>query len=600
MALTYPANPSAISDRSEREVFELLAKLPDDCMVYYEPAIERRYPDFIVIIPDFGVLIIEVKGWSIGSLVSADPHICMVRFKSGDESVPHPIRQARKYMFRLVDKCKASPNRNLLVHQEGERTNKLSFPFAHISILSNITTEDIRSRHFQEVFPEREVIFAERLKFLKTLSSSALKEEFRDYFSVTWKFEPLTGKKLNALRATIHPFIVIDRNDEALQLLDKEQEEHAKKIGAGHRLIYGPVGTGKTIILLAKARLLAEDPQKRILALCFNRPLGQHLKDSLQGFSNVTAMTFYKWAASLDPLWKEGESKDELGLRLLTSMKRRLEAQVRYDAVLIDEAQDFPASWFRCAVNALNDPEDGDLLVVGDGRQATNLKRNFSWSEVGIRAQGRITYLEKNYRNTKQILVTANMIFGSDSGDQNLKAREPEFDFLEQIPDPGKAKRVGAKPLIVRLRSRKNECDYAAALIETWLLGGCGWTDSKRPIEPRDIAILYSRINSSTQHAFESMIIRLKSLAPVSILSGKFANGDLTDDAIKILTMQSCKGLQFSHVILLWSDLMSGAYDKDFGDPDRSLFIAATRAENLLVVLYSEASRAIDRMISTI
>jgi len=45
---------------------------------------------------------------------------------------------------------------------------------------------------------------------------------------------------------------------------------------------------------------------------------------------------------------------------------------------------------------------------------------------------------------------------------------------------------------------------------------------------------------------------------------------------------------------------MSGAYDKDFGDPDRSLFIAATRAENLLVVLYSEASRAIDRMISTI
>jgi hypothetical protein len=37
----------------------------------------------------------------------------------------------------------------------------------------------------------------------------------------------------------------------------------------------------------------------------------------------------------------------------------------RYDAVLIDEAQDWPCSWFQCAKLALKEPETGDLIIVG-------------------------------------------------------------------------------------------------------------------------------------------------------------------------------------------------------------------------------------------
>ncbi len=48
----------------ERLVFDLLQKLPDDCLVYYEPVIAERYPDFIVISPSQGVLSMEVKGWT--------------------------------------------------------------------------------------------------------------------------------------------------------------------------------------------------------------------------------------------------------------------------------------------------------------------------------------------------------------------------------------------------------------------------------------------------------------------------------------------------------------------------------------------------------
>ena len=53
----------AKASRGEERTFALLKKLPDDYLIWYEPDIDNRHPDFIVIAPDPGVIIIEVKGW---------------------------------------------------------------------------------------------------------------------------------------------------------------------------------------------------------------------------------------------------------------------------------------------------------------------------------------------------------------------------------------------------------------------------------------------------------------------------------------------------------------------------------------------------------
>jgi superfamily I DNA and RNA helicase len=42
----------------------------------------------------------------------------------------------------------------------------------------------------------------------------------------------------------------------------------------------------------------------------------------------------------------------------------------KYDALFIDEAQDFPKSWSLCSKLALKEPDDGDQLIVGDGCQS--------------------------------------------------------------------------------------------------------------------------------------------------------------------------------------------------------------------------------------
>jgi hypothetical protein len=44
---TLPASSTA----GERRVFATLARLPDDCLIYYEPVMRRRYPDLIAILP---------------------------------------------------------------------------------------------------------------------------------------------------------------------------------------------------------------------------------------------------------------------------------------------------------------------------------------------------------------------------------------------------------------------------------------------------------------------------------------------------------------------------------------------------------------------
>ncbi|MFN9614541.1 MAG: nuclease-related domain-containing protein, partial [Dolichospermum sp.] len=58
--------PSSIPDKAsqgEKRLYNILKnKLSDNFYVWYEPRIDGRYPDFIILSPDFGLLVIEVKG----------------------------------------------------------------------------------------------------------------------------------------------------------------------------------------------------------------------------------------------------------------------------------------------------------------------------------------------------------------------------------------------------------------------------------------------------------------------------------------------------------------------------------------------------------
>jgi hypothetical protein len=80
MAQMIPDRLPSGSSKGEQRLFAILLRLPDDWIVYYEPVISNRYPDFVVISPNLGIIIIEVKGWNPNDILGGHPALCAARF----------------------------------------------------------------------------------------------------------------------------------------------------------------------------------------------------------------------------------------------------------------------------------------------------------------------------------------------------------------------------------------------------------------------------------------------------------------------------------------------------------------------------------------
>ena len=584
MAEMIPDRLPARAPAGEKRVFAALARLPHDCLVYYEPVVRRRYPDLIVILPDVGVLIIEVKDWRLDDLRSVDTN--GVTFAQGKEQ-QHPLQQAREYMFRLMNECEKHPRAGMVMHKDGRYAGRFIFPFAHIAVLSKTTRTRVEehSSELARLFPPGTTVAHDELATWETLEPDALLERLKVCFYPTWQFPKLTPAQVDVLRSVIHPEVIIRAGETDLAVLDLRQERNARSIGDGHRIVYGVAGSGKTVLLIARAKMLAEDPDKRILVLCYNRLLAQHLQAALAGQRTVTAMTFHRWVRNCGIEFSKGEGDDAFGERQLARLQSDAGLRRRYDAVLIDEAQDWPCSWFQCARLALKEPETGDLLIVGDGSQALYRKRDFTWADAGIHAPGRVISrkfdLDRNYRNTVEILRAA-LPFSVVSG-QRVQGVLP-------LPiDPETAIRSGPEPLLVRLDDPVSEMHHAATLIEMWLRAGLEIRGRQERVKPSDIAVLYPRRHPKAD--VMQLHKRLNDFTRAVVLAGGKQIGKLRDDAVKILPMHGARGLQFRIVILLWTDLLPSPFQGRGDGIERALlYVAMTRAEDMLAILHSGSS----------
>lgn len=120
----------------ERKVFEALRDhLPEDYLVYYDTAVRQRHPDFIVVGPDLGLVVLEVKDWRLETIVSIGDAV-VLRVAGRDEIVKNPIEQARDYVIGAVDLL-----RRRLLLREGER---LRFGWGCGVVFPLLRREDVR------------------------------------------------------------------------------------------------------------------------------------------------------------------------------------------------------------------------------------------------------------------------------------------------------------------------------------------------------------------------------------------------------------------------------------------------------------------------
>ena len=601
MAVMIPEKLPSNATQGERRTFALLEKLPDDCICYYEPVVGERYPDFVVIIPELGVLIIEVKGWYRSQLERADTRDVTVKQDGVVQVHKHPVRQAREYKFELMDVCRKSRHASHLLTPGGKREGSFIFPFGHMAFMSNITRDQVRQGDFdiaQGVFGDGKMVMRDEMDALLALPADQLIAVVRKWFDPNWAFPRLTTSQVDAIRLIIHPEIVIEGT--SLAVLDHKQETKARSIGQGHRLVYGVAGSGKTVILLARARMLAKDGNKQILMLCYNKELARRFRDDLSDHPNVHAMNFHGWVSRNRVRVRHDDFSPEaenLRIRLLLERLQAGRGEAgRYDAVLIDEAQDFDPRWFGCAKLALKDSDDGDLLIALDGGQNLYGRKSFTWKSVGVNAVGRVMSrsaydFDRNYRNTRQILTVAAPFAA-------VNVTDDEDDALQSYRvDPSCAVREGPLPKWYSANNREAEVDAIVRRVRDWLNRGF-LTESGEyeRLLPGEIAILYPRCPDTLKPHLEALLQNLAANTGVRLIaSGASAEArrgtDLSQSPLTVGTIHSVKGLQFRAVILMWADLLYEADNADRHGKDRALlYVGLTRAQTFLRICWTRGT----------
>ena len=596
MAQTIPSTLPSKASEGEKRLFAVLKRLPDEVVVYYEPVIDNRNPDFVVVLPTLGVLLVEVKGWYLPDIIGGDTH--SVRVREGEREVvhAHPLRQASEYKYRLMDFCKQDKQISVLVNPSGPYAGKFQFPFASFALLSNIKRDNLSKLpdRSQAVFPPAIVATRDQLQEWEELDSAAMMDVLKGYFDTF--IARMTKNQVNIVKAILHPeiFLGLDlintaQSDEpTVKVLDAKQEELARDIGAGHRLVFGVAGSGKTVLLLARAKLIARlTPQARVLVLCYNVSFGAYLADALKDFKAILVMTFHSWGVRNGAKWNDGDDA-KLGEHLLAKLQAGALDTKRYDTVLVDEAQDFDPTWYGCVLAAMKDPTDGELLIVGDGGQGLYKRNKVSWKQLGIHAAGRTQYLHANYRNTRPIVSLATR-FVNKSGESN------EDSLSAPSVDPDKCIRLaGSETVLLTKETKQDEVDRVVRVVGD-LLDGRWFGETIPPLKPDQIGILY-RMDHGLINGFRDRLKAIKRDCPVVWLTekGKNAKGRIGEAGVKILTMHSSKGLQFKAVILLFAGDCPADFPDTTEEEERSLFyVALTRAEDYLAISSSNGSKFI-------
>ena len=182
---------------------------------------------------------------------------------------------------------------------------------------------------------------------------------------------------------------------------------------------------------MEKARRLATTG-KRVLLLCFNEPLARDLRQKADGFEVETFHDFCRRLAgsaglsgfeAQDPQVNDQRVYAEEAPMMLLEALARLPDE-RYDAIVVDEAQDFLTDWWPCLDEALRSGREGTLYAFYDANQDIY--------DGG--PPGALEVIEHklihNCRNTTRIAEYAAGLVGTEPG---VKAGAPQGRPVERI-----------------------------------------------------------------------------------------------------------------------------------------------------------------------
>lgn len=242
---------------------------------------------------------------------------------------------------------------------------------AHVDELMQVQSDLASDQHFAIGDVER--IYDTVARLLRSIARDDLDVEIKR------ALEPLQSESNNAAHAD-RSFAAQLRTQMALigKIIDELTYEQYRIIEylrtVKRAAISGCAGSGKTLVAAEKAIRL-NNAGCSTLILCHSPFLAAHFRYLLKDSPSIKIWDFVEWVASV--LGKTADSNadwvhyyEPTESELFDAEGVLRESTSGYDAIIVDEGQDFRATWWGLIEHAFAEREKGILYIFHDDRQA--------------------------------------------------------------------------------------------------------------------------------------------------------------------------------------------------------------------------------------
>ncbi len=567
MAVMIPdVDPSQLEHSSESPVYAALRDhLSDEFVVLHSYPWLRPWrgagtllegeADFVLAHQELGLLVLEVKG---GETIGRDAKGWFRKTASGRDPMKDPFEQAKRNMHALLD---------ITEERTDGRVSRDSLAYGYAVVFPHMDYEDPPPQN-----ADRGIIICERhLPFINQAIETAYSRWTDQPHPLTFQqFQELVNKCLLPTFRLFRPIgpKISGVSDRLLELTEMQAQVFQGLYAQDRVLVKGVAGSGKTLLALLRAIAFAREG-KRTLFVCFNKELAAWIRRQVEEDADtepfralLVVRNFHALAAelaaeasidfrpasggSLDQSFWDDEVPDLLEQSVLSL---DLAGQrVQFDAIVVDEAQDFSLGWWYALTASLLQRPDGPLYAFMDPNQS--LRTKAEEPPIDFNVQFGLTI---NCRNTRKIAAASAAIL------------ELEHSLFARAP-------TGARPRLHRAKTARHQ-------------KGLVLEELRRLLERDDV--------SPSQLAVIGPASKPKgSLADVSEINGVplVTSADAWRDGSGVLvtTARAFKGLEADAVLLY--DL--GGFSDIFRKED--LYVACTRAKALLIaIVHADACREV-------
>lgn len=401
--------------------------LNDEYEIYYQPYLNGKNPDIILMRKGGGVLIIEVKDWNLSHYYIDDYGDW--RLRENNAYIISPFHQVELYKKKLQDMNYRFLYENIF--------DKNVYGVIRTAVYFHCENRENVFRFIdkKDVSKHIEIIGKDSLNglfFNRLLNSTYISKNSR-YFN-----DELYKSIKRYLKPTFHQLEISQE-----VTYTQEQEILVKSEKGKRQKIKGSAGSGKTLVLAKRAVNAHLRTHKRVLVLTFNISLVNYIHDQISKVrANFAWKNFY--ITNYHSFFRE--SAGQYGLQITSYddfdnrdfFSSRKDSITRYDAIFIDEIQDYKQEWLDLIVSYFSKP-DTEIVVFGDEKQNIydrELDENKEIKVTGIVGQWNRS-LKKSFRfkhNIGHLAIEFQKEFLGDKYklDEMLIAQQ-EFDFEPSI-----------------------------------------------------------------------------------------------------------------------------------------------------------------------